>query len=70
MADAADPGAVQDRGRDQVRSLRSRPERVFYGWWVVLAAVVGLFWVVPITVYSFGKFHYPIYGRLNGFHRI
>lgn len=65
VADAADPRAVQNRGRDQVRSLRSRPQGVFYGWWVVLAAVVGLFWAVPITVYSFGTFLRPLMQSLH-----
>jgi MFS family permease len=40
---------------------RSDPvRRVFYGWWVVLASAVGLFWGVPITVYSFGVFLRPV----------
>jgi MFS family permease len=34
--------------------------RVFYGWWVVLASAVGLFWGVPITVYSFSVFFKPL----------
>jgi len=34
--------------------------RIFYGWWVVLAGAVGLFWGIPITVYSFGVFFKPL----------
>jgi MFS family permease len=34
--------------------------RVFYGWWVVFAAAVGLFWGVPISVYSFSVFFKPV----------
>ena len=34
--------------------------RVFYGWWVVVASAVGLFWGIPITVYSFSVFFKPL----------
>jgi MFS family permease len=34
--------------------------RIFYGWWVVLASAVGLFWGIPITVYSFSVFFKPL----------
>jgi MFS family permease len=33
---------------------------VFYGWWVVAASAVGLFWGVPISVYSFSVFLKPL----------
>ncbi|MGA7316513.1 MAG: MFS transporter [Silvibacterium sp.] len=33
---------------------------MFYGWWVVLAAAVGLFWGAPITVFSFSVFLKPL----------
>src|SRR5215831_11372337 len=40
---------------------RSHPvRRVFYGWWIVLTSAVGLFWGVPITVYSFSVFLRPV----------
>jgi MFS family permease len=40
---------------------RSRPvHRIFYGWWIVLTSAVGLFWGVPLTVYSFSVFLRPI----------
>lgn len=32
----------------------------FYGWWVVAASAVGLFWGPPVTVYSFGVFLKPL----------
>ncbi len=32
----------------------------FYGWWVVLACAVGLFWGVPVTVFSFPVFLKPL----------
>ena len=41
---------------DMTRQLKSQGviglprTAVFYGWWVVTAAAVGLFWGVPITV--------------------
>jgi MFS family permease len=34
--------------------------RTFYGWWIVLTSAVGLFWGVPITVYSFSVFLRPV----------
>lgn len=50
---------------DQAQSLRTstterRTRRIFHGWWVVLASAVGLFWGVPITVYSFSVFFKPL----------
>jgi MFS family permease len=32
----------------------------FYGWWVVLASAVALFWGVPVTVFSFPAFLQPL----------
>jgi MFS family permease len=51
--------------QDQAQSLRtSTKERhsrqTFYGWWVVLGSAVGLFWGVPISVYSFSVFFKPL----------
>ncbi len=51
--------------QDQAQSLRSwtserHSKHVFYGWWVVLASAVGLFWGIPITVYSFSVFFKPL----------
>ena len=40
--------------------MTSKDTRVFYGWWVVAAAAVGLFWGVPLTVYSFSVFLKPL----------
>ena len=40
--------------------MNSKDNRVFYGWWVVAASAVGLFWSVPITVYSFTVFLKPV----------
>src|SRR5215469_18056503 len=50
---------------DHTQSLRTSPteqhsSKIFYGWWVVLASAVGLFWGVPITVYSFSVFFKPL----------
>jgi len=33
---------------------------IFYGWWVVLASAVGLFWGPPITVFTFSVFLKPL----------
>jgi MFS family permease len=51
--------------RDQAQPLRAFPEnrdapRIFYGWWVVLASAFGLFWGIPISVYSFSVFFRPL----------
>jgi MFS family permease len=32
----------------------------FYGWWVVAASAVGVFWGPPVTVYSFSVFLKPL----------
>jgi MFS family permease len=50
---------------DQAQSLRTSTKeghtrQIFYGWWVVLASAIGLFWGVPITVYSFSVFFKPL----------
>jgi hypothetical protein len=50
---------------DQTQSLPTSPteqpsSKIFYGWWVVLASAFGLFWGVPITVYSFSVFFQPL----------
>ena len=50
---------------DQAQSLRSAiteqpSRRIFYGWWVVLASAFGLFWGIPISVYSFSVFFKPL----------
>jgi MFS family permease len=39
---------------------------VFYGWWVVLTAAVGLFWGPPITVFSFSVFFKPLMQYFHG----
>jgi MFS family permease len=40
--------------------MNGKHNRVFYGWWVVAAAAVGLFWGVPIKIYSFSVFLKPL----------
>jgi MFS family permease len=44
----------------QARGTSPQHPRIFYGWWVVLAAAVGLFWGVPVSVYSFSVFLKPL----------
>jgi MFS family permease len=34
--------------------------KIFHGWWIVAASIVGLFWGVPIAVYSFSVFFKPL----------
>ncbi|MGA8617194.1 MAG: MFS transporter [Candidatus Sulfotelmatobacter sp.] len=38
----------------------SAHRHIFYGWWIVLTSAVGLFWGVPISVYSFSVFLKPL----------
>ena len=40
----------------QTSATEPRSRQVFYGWWVVLASAIGLFWGLPISVYSFTVF--------------
>lgn len=40
--------------------MKSKGHSVFYGWWVVAGAAVGLFWGVPLTVFSFTAFLKPL----------
>lgn len=40
--------------------MKSKQRSLFYGWWVVCTAAVGLFWAVPIIVYSFPVFLKPL----------
>ena len=54
-------GALPVPSQDSNREHRN----VFYGWWVVLAAAVGLFLGAPITVFSFGVFLKPL---MHDFH--
>jgi MFS family permease len=51
--------------RDQAQSPRTlttkrHSSQIFYGWWVVLASAFGLFWGIPISVYSFSMFFRPL----------
>src|SRR5580693_10469732 len=50
---------------DQAQPLGTSPAKrnasqIFYGWWVVLASAFGLFWGIPISVYSFSVFFRPL----------
>jgi MFS family permease len=45
----------------KARGITLRDHRCFfYGWWVVVACAVGLFWGVPVTVFSFTVFLKPL----------
>jgi MFS family permease len=44
----------------QTSATEPRSRQVFYGWWVVLASAIGLFWGLPISVYSFTVFLKPL----------
>jgi MFS family permease len=45
-----------------VRSLTAEQDStaIFYGWRVVLVSALGLFWGIPIAVYSFSVFFKPL----------
>src|SRR6266567_3129376 len=42
-----------------------RPTRVFYGWWIVLAAFLNLFFSVGIIYYGFPVFYPSLVGSLG-----
>src|ERR1700729_3624823 len=42
------------------RGADGRHSGIFYGWWVVLMSAVGLFWGVPVSVYSIRMFLRPL----------
>jgi MFS family permease len=49
-----------------VQGVTVRPrDPFFYGWWIVFACAVGLFWGPPITVFSFSVFLKPL---MHDFH--
>jgi MFS family permease len=52
---------MHDRGQ-HLRTLRAKRNAnpSFYGWWVVLASAFGLFWGIPISIYSFSVFFRPL----------
>ncbi len=47
---------------ESVRSLAAGQDSsaIFYGWRVVLVSALGLFWGIPIAVYSFSVFFKPL----------
>lgn len=61
LVNVSDGSYATDSERD-LASLRVKSDRrrIFYGWWVVLACAVGMFWGVPVTVYSFSVFLRPV----------
>jgi len=58
MSDVSARSASEPSSASQ--QINARHRSLFYGWWVVLAAAVGLFWGVPVTVYSFTVFLKPL----------
>src|SRR5580658_6855173 len=51
-----------------VRASDDSSTRVYYGWWIVLAAFLNLFFVVGIIFYGFPVF-YPYFDESLGFTR-
>lgn len=46
--------------------MRKRPPKIFYGWWIVLTAGIGLFFgYPPIFVYSFSVFFKSLAGTFH-----
>lgn len=52
----------------EVRVINGRTESVFYGWWIVIAAFLNLFFAVGIVFYGFPVF-YPSLVESLGFSR-
>jgi len=52
----------------QTSATELRSGQIFYGWWVVLASAIGLFWGVPISVYSFTVFLKPLMQEFHAGH--
>lgn len=45
---------------------RTKEHKVFYGWWIILVAAVGLFLCYgPVIVYTFGVFLKPLSQEFN-----
>jgi MFS family permease len=59
------PGQPSSMRSVQSRGGSSAQRGVFYGWWVVLASAMGLFWGPPITVFCFSVFLKPL---MHDFH--
>lgn len=59
MSDPSGQTSVVRRLGAQGAAVRRR-HGLFYGWWVVAASAVGLFWGPPVTVYSFSVFLKPL----------
>lgn len=56
-----DPTLMHDQAQSLRTSTTAQPfQRIFYGWWIVIASAFGLFWGVPISVYSFSVFFKPL----------
>src|SRR5207245_7157804 len=52
----------------RVSMANHRPTRIFYGWWIVVAAFLNLFFAVGIIFYGFPVF-YPAFVESLGFTR-
>src|SRR5437870_283326 len=42
-----------------------KPQRIFYGWYIVLAGALNNFFVIGITVFGFGVFYEPMRAELG-----
>ena len=55
-----------NRGRGDHPPLPNMSEKLFYGWWIVVAAAVGLFMSFnPIVTYTFGVFLIQLSGEFE-----
>jgi MFS family permease len=59
MTDTSSQTGSAPRLEKQGMAIRHR-HGVFYGWWIVAASAVGLFWGPPVTVYTFSVFLKPL----------
>ena len=61
LSDSASNDDLDDTPSDEHRGIIRKPLRIFYGWWVVATAALGVFFgLAPILVYSFGVFMKPL----------
>jgi MFS family permease len=59
MTDTSGETSAVPRFEVRGATIRRR-QGLFYGWWVVAASAVGLFWGPPVTIYSFSVFLKPL----------
>src|SRR5437762_13974660 len=49
--------SLDDRQALKTPHMRNQPRHIFYGWWIVLAAFLNLFFAVGVIFYGFPVFY-------------